>query len=203
MFDFIFGLVWTIFTSIFILGFYFSGGNITVNGIPVTQEEFNAMLWPKILFGVFLLIGLTFLIRGIKHMLTNTTTTLIGREAYGYILTSYPNGTIVNGRPLHDAEILVAKTDNTFEIFTENIGGKLSKYYPGSYVKVKYHNKDVNILNSVHDSQVPYATRNRLQNELENEEKYAHYNISGDESKMSDTIIVDGVEYVRKNPLDI
>ena len=53
MFELIFGIIWTIITAFITFAFYGTTGDVTVNGSLVSHEEFSAMLWPKLFFGMF------------------------------------------------------------------------------------------------------------------------------------------------------
>jgi hypothetical protein len=173
-------------------------GEITVNGVPVSQAEFNAMLWPKIFFGVFLLIGIAFLIVAIKKLIVNAKTSMNGDELYGYILDTRPNGTYVNGQPLFNAEILFRDTSGKFRILADGIGNKTVKYYPGSYVKIKHFNNDINIIDAADEYQVPLDVKNLMEAELSHP-RYSNYQSSSIHCESSDTVIIDGVEYVKKD----
>ena len=60
----IFGFFWTGGIFIVTTAFYNTTGDILVNGNQVTQEEFASMLFPKIFFGIFWLIGISTIISG-------------------------------------------------------------------------------------------------------------------------------------------
>ncbi|MDR2861531.1 MAG: hypothetical protein LBV07_03160 [Syntrophobacterales bacterium] len=67
-----FGLVWTAFTSIFVIGFFgplFKRGEVhfKVNGVPTTGswENLEPMIFPALLIGVFVLVGIGILSWGL------------------------------------------------------------------------------------------------------------------------------------------
>ncbi len=203
MFEFIFGLIWTLFTCAMIYFFYFAGvGEISVNGVPVSQEEFNAMLMPKIFFGIFLLVGISFLIAAIRKLIINANTSMNGHELYGYILENRPNGVYVNGYPLFNAVVLFRDVDGKFQVLEDNIGKKTMQYYPGAYVQLKHRNKDINIIGLVDEHIVPLDVRNMIAAE-KSHPKYSNFQASSSiQEECSDTVIIDGVEYVKKDVLD-
>lgn len=64
--ELIFGAVWTLFTAFCTWIFYgFDGGTIYVNGEVVSQEEFGAMLAPKLFIGLFWIVGIIFIVVGV------------------------------------------------------------------------------------------------------------------------------------------
>lgn len=192
MFELIFGLIWTAFTGVFIWGFYFSGAStITVNGVPTSQAEFNGMLVPKIFLGIFLLIGVFMLIKGAKKILANIATSTKGEIKYGYVSEVYFNGCRVNGRPRYNARIILVDGATSSE-FEEDIGFEKYQYPSGSYVKVKHFKNDVNILNVVDEYNVPSSLSSWVKMNVSNITK----NI--DDNHSEDSIIINGVEYVKK-----
>ena len=194
MFELIFGLIWTAFTGVFVYVFYFAGvGTITVNGVPTSQAEFNQILFPKIFLGIFLLIGIIMIIKGLKKILANMATSSKGEIKYGYISDVYYNGSRVNGRPRYNARIILIENGSPCE-FEEDIGFKKYQYPSGSYVKVKHYKNDVNILNTIDEYSVPSSLSSWV--ELNVRSRASHADIEDNHS--GNTIIIDGVEYVRK-----
>lgn len=61
----IFGIIWLSITAFMTYAFYGTQGNIVVNGELVTTEEFSSMLFPKIFFGIFWIIGISTMLGGI------------------------------------------------------------------------------------------------------------------------------------------
>lgn len=143
------------------------------------------------------------LLKGIKKILSNAATNAIGQNTYGYILDTYPNGTYVNGCALFDAKVLVAMPYGETKIFTDNIGKQLNSYYPGVYVSLKVHKNDINILEVANAERIPYDIKNLLISDAENMGINKDLNKSIEtNSSASDTIFVDGVEYVKKDILE-
>ena len=69
MFVFIFPTFWLSLTAFMTYMFYFVAPEVTVNGVLMSQAEFSALLWPKVLFGVFWLIGIISLISSINFII--------------------------------------------------------------------------------------------------------------------------------------
>lgn len=191
MFDIFFCLLWLMITAFCTWVFYGMGGDITVNGTPVSQEEFSGMLMPKIVIGIFWLIGLFLLFKGIKKCIKNASTNVNGELCYGKICSVYESGAYVNERPELKADFLVY-IPSTLETKTisEIIGFDYYKYTEGTYVELKYYNGDINIEAVIDSSILPLDAKNALVDSSISSKNPAR------------TIIVDGVEYVRKDSID-
>lgn len=156
------GIIWLLITGFVIFAMYGGlgpGGTLTVNGEIVTQEQFNALLWPKIFFGLFLLIGLWMLFSGVKEQIIKTKTDIHGKESYGLITDIIPTGTYVRGRPELKADILVVTEDNQIKTFTKIIGFHPIRYSVGTYVSVKCYGNNINIVNPVLLKDIPETIR--------------------------------------------
>ena len=83
--------------------------------------------------------------------------------------------------------------------FKQNERSKYGKYKIGDYVKVKHHNKDINIVEETREDYIPMDIKDLLDNESEgvlNTKTFdSNFSIIGGSKE---TIIIDGVEYVRK-----
>ena len=143
MFELIFGIIWTIITAFITFAFYGTTGDVTVNGSLVSHEEFSAMLWPKLFFGIFWLVGFFMLFRGLRKIIRDTSTNIKGEECFGKVCDIYNSGSYVNGRPELKADILVyIDSIQETKIVSEIIGFNMYKYRIGSYVKLKYKLKE-------------------------------------------------------------
>ena len=131
MFDLIFGGFWTLFTAFMTFAFYggFGGGTISVNGVPVSQAEFNAMLWPKLFFAIFWIVGLSMLFKGLKKLFANVATSSLGEETIGYVADIIDSGCYVNGNPVWNAKITFIDNTNKIKTVTESIGMNYDKYF--------------------------------------------------------------------------
>lgn len=191
MFYIYFGSLWTLITAFVTYGFYGNlGGTIRVNGAVVSQAEFSAMLGPKIFIGIFWFIGISVLIKGIITVKKDSDTENKGELAYGRITRVYKSGTYINNRPEYkiDAKVFIPSTFET-TMLSEVIGFNRSLYPVGTYVEVKYYNNDINIVRMIDLEEMPSHIADRLYKET----------ASIDDQN---TIIIDGVEYVRKDSLD-
>lgn len=200
MFKLIFGLIWTAISSLVAFMMYANkGGTIEVNGEVVSQAEFNSMLFPKLFIGLFIFIGLFMIFSGLKEIFTNIQTNKLGVETYGIVTDIRPTGSYVNGKPELKAEVLVYIDDYNIETYEEIIGFDRMKYKIGDYVKVKHHNKDINIVEETREDYIPMDIKDLLDNESEgvlNTKTFdSNFSIIGGSKE---TIIIDGVEYVRK-----
>ncbi len=68
MVEIIFGVLWLLITATCTWGFYGTAGDVEVNGILVSHEEFVTMLWPKLFIGIFWVIGIAFIVTGIVNL---------------------------------------------------------------------------------------------------------------------------------------
>jgi len=194
MFELMFGGIWTAFIALMTFGFYggFGGGTITVNGEIVSQAEFNAMLWPKLFFAVFWIIGLAMLFKGFKKLFANVATSSIGRETVGYVLDVVDSHCYVNGNPVWDAKIIFLDSNNSVKTVSESVGLDYDKYPIGSFVMIKYHKDDVNIIGKASEYDAPMALKNLIADTIQNNE------ISGVDTA-AEEIYIDGVRYVKEN----
>ena len=190
MFELIFGIFWTIITAFVTFVFYGTGSEVTVNGVLVSHEEFVTMLWPKLFLLLFWVVGLFILAVGLKKIIRNTATHINGEECFGKICNIYNSGTYVNGNPELKADILVyiPSTQET-KIISEVVGFNREQYMIGSYVLLKYYNGDINVIGNADELIIPSDSKC----ELEKAQPLA--------MNKRDTIIVNGVEYVRKDSI--
>lgn len=187
MFKLVFGAIWLSFISVFTKIMYSDTGTVTVNGEIVSHEEFHAMILPKLFIGIFWLVGIIFFVSGLLEILKNYKTDKYGEPCYGRIINVFNSGSYVNGVPELKANIAVyVESTGTLE-YTEEILGLAPKvpYSKGDYVEGKYYNGDINITSEISQSEVPSHIVSEL-NELIKDDL------------IEDTIIIDGVEYVRK-----
>ena len=190
MFELIFGTFWTLFMVFSTYAFYGTNGDVYVNGTPVSHEEFSAMLGPKLLFGLFWAVGLFMMGKGLIKVIKNILTNQRGEECFGRVDSIYNSGAYVKNRPELKADFLVyiPSTQET-KVVSEIIGFNRYNYEIGSYVKLKYYEGDINIEGVIEEFELP------------SDAKYQF-----DESPLFDsldqnTIVINGVEYVRKDSI--
>lgn len=190
MFEIIFGIIWLLITGMVTLGFYSgTASTITVNGQIVSQEEFNLMLGPKIFLGLFWAIGIIMIIIGLRKIIKNAKTEKFGEVCYGRIIDIRKTGTRVNNVPELKAIVAVyIESLGTTEEIEEVIGLATNrKYNVGDYIEGKYYNGDINIDSYIPETMIPSHIQNRFKDLI----------------KTEDTITIDGVEYVRKDSMDL
>ena len=141
MFFIFFGAMWLSITGVITFAMY-SAPTVSVNGQPVTADQFDAMLAPKLFLGIFWLIGIGFLVVGIRKLVIDTMTRVKGELAIGMVVDILETGTYSNGRPEWKAKVMVAMEDGTLKEFSEVIGYDANKYSMGEYLEVKYYKKD-------------------------------------------------------------
>ena len=187
MFKLVFGAIWLSFISVFTRVMYSDTGTVTVNGEIVSHEEFHAMLWPKLFIGIFWLVGIVFFVSGLLEILKNYKTDKYGEPCYGRILNITNTGCYSNGVPELKATICVyVESTGTLE-YADEILGMATKvqYSKGDYVEGKYYNGDINIISEISENLVPSHIVSELSGLLKDD-------------LLEDTIIIDGVEYVKK-----
>lgn len=172
MTNLIFGLIWTTITFICTLPVLFEG-------------EIGVMLF----LSFFWIIGIYLIKSGLKEIRTNKATDNFGEECFGIITDIYETGTYVNDVPELKADIkaYIPSLLETISV-SEKLGlaHKAGEYDIGTYVLLKYYNGDVNIVYSVDEAILPADA------------KYELEKIAPQKTSVQDTIILDGVEYVRK-----
>ena len=103
------GLFWISVIAILTFAFYSGSPDrlVYLYGVPSTHAEFTALLWPKLIFGLFWLIGLIFLFVGLKIVITDLLTKYFGKEVVGCVVDITPSGYYENNKPSYNAEILI------------------------------------------------------------------------------------------------
>lgn len=107
-------------------------------------------------FSIFYIVGICFVVRGVKRVTADKKTDKNGEICYGRIKNISSTGTSVNGRQELKATICsYIPSLNEEKILDEVIGFDYNKYAIGDYVKLKYYNNDVNIIEKVSNQEVP------------------------------------------------
>lgn len=154
MFFIFFGAMWLSIIGVITFAMY-SAPTVSVNGQPVTADQFDAMLAPKLFLGIFWLVGIVFLVVGIRKLVIDTMTRVKGKLAIGMVVDILETGTYSNGRPEWKAKVMVAMEDGTLKEFSEVIGYDANKYSMGEYLEVKHYKKDINILGTTSPQRLP------------------------------------------------
>lgn len=143
------GTFWCLFI-IFIAFLQYNGTatNIMVGDKIVTQEEFNAMLYPKIFLLLFFLLGFSLFIYGIKTLIECYIFNKNAVQSYGLILSNEDSGKREWNAdyPVYNIKILIMKDDNNFEVCVDNITSRLPVYPVGSLIILNYYKDKVDIL---------------------------------------------------------
>ena len=172
MINLIMGLIWTSMTLIFTIPILLDG-------------QILAMLF----ISIFWIVGIYLIKTGLQEVRTNKATDNFGEECFGIITDIYETGTYVNSVPELKAELkaYIPSLGRTISA-AEKIGlaDKVIEYDIGTYVLLKYYNGDVNIIYSVDEMILPADAKLELSQ------------VAPQQTSVQDTIIIDGVEYVRK-----
>ena len=198
MFELVFGAIWTGISVLVAIIMYSGTGEITVNGVPVSHDEFAQMLWPKLFIGLFIVIGVVFLIAGIRKLLKDATTTVKGEESYGIITRVACSNTYVNGQPIMDGFISVV-VDGTIQEFKESLGLNYKKGGLGDCVRVKYYNGDVNIIETVLFEDIPYHMQDMLRSCHENSGISSQAQHIDTHEPVGDYVVINGVQYKKQD----
>lgn len=135
MFLLVFGIIWTLFSSLFLI-------------IPlVAGEGFDLFIIIPVLF---IGIGIFLITISAKKIIKNKKTDKYGEICYGIIQSIYNSGTYINGVPELKADVLVYfESQNKIENVSEIIGMGKPKYNINSVVKLKYYEGDINFIEEV------------------------------------------------------
>ena len=192
MFYLVFGAIWICFMGVFTYAFYGTDGPVSVNGQPISHEEFVEMVEPALFLAIFWLVGLIMLFIGIKKLLTDGKTRRLGYDTFGVITDIHRSGTRVNGRSLLNASVAIITQDNVVETYIENIGFNKKNYQYGDYVKIKHYQKDINILEHALEYEIPHYHLEILQKHspIKNYEDCAYDDMSDGE-----VIVINGKRY--------
>lgn len=174
MFELGFGIFWSLMTLIMTIAFARSA----------EEMQFSLIIF----LGLFWLVGISLLVKGLKKIITDNKTEKLGEECYGQIKNIYPNGCYVNNAPEFNADFLIyIQSKNSMERITEKIGFDPNKYQVNSFIKGKYYNGDINIKEVVDYNLIPLNIRPNFDHLIS-----AETNVSG-----ADIITVNGVRYKR------
>lgn len=135
MFLLIFGIVWTLFSALFLI-------------IPILAGEgFDLFIIIPLLF---IAIGIVIIVISSKKIIRDKKTDKYGEIGYGIIQSVYNSGTYINGVPELKADVLVyLESQNRVETISEIIGMGRPKYQINAVVKLKYYNGDINFIEEV------------------------------------------------------
>ena len=159
----IFGIIWTVFSGLMGVLVLVSPGTMTVNGVEVSRNDTGAMLVPILFIGLFVLIGIILIAVGLKKVLRDIATSKNGIETYGVVIDISETGTRVNGSPELKAIVMAITEYGQMERFEEIIGFDYNKYSYGEYLKVKQYKDDINIIEKIDESIIPYNQLEKLE----------------------------------------
>ena len=155
MFDLVFGAAFIAFSLVFI--FAFIGNSVASSGFTVSLSV------PIVVIGIFFFIGLMVFIKGVRKIWKNIKTSKNGEEGYAILKDIVPTGSRVNGMPEMKGVFLVYILSlNRTETQEEIIGFNPFKYKVNDYVRVKYYDGDINIIEKISDNQVPSNVKRQL-----------------------------------------
>ena len=185
---FLFGLLWLIITTLFT--------------IPILISQNNLDIFLILFILLFWAIGIFFVTKGIKKIITNRKTEKYGEDCFGRVKNIYQNGTMINHRPMYNIDVDVyIPSKQTMITITEEIGMDIGKYPLESIVKIKYYNNDINIKEVVDYNSIPLNIRDYF-------EKYESSTNTQTTNVNTSTEVADinGVQYKRMdsaNPTDL
>lgn len=138
---------------------------------------FSKNIFFTLFFLAFYITALASIFKGIKRILIDKKTDKKGIECYGRIISISESGTYLNGKPEYKAEFLVyVYIENITKNIYETIGFNKEKYPLGSYVKLKYYNNDINIIELIENTNnIPENILKYLDVEIDKNENIDEY----------------------------
>lgn len=113
--------------------------------------------------GVFIAIGVFLFILGLIKMIIDYITSKKGELCFACVNDIVSTGKVINDKEIFRAKFIVyIGSKHKVISISEEIGADLSNYPIGSFVKVKYHNNDVNIIDNVSESIVPKKIKAKI-----------------------------------------
>ena len=187
MFNFLFGLFWTVFVSSMLIIF-----------MIFPDGQGNILIYDPIVIIVFIIfeaIGIFLFIRGLKTIIKNKKTSKYGKECYGIINNLLPTGSYVNNRPEYKAIVQIVNPETSqVETLEEIIGFDANKFPIHSYVLCKFFEGDINIERTITASEVPYNISSYLiPSPQQSKPEYMNLEFSSDR----EYVTIDGVRYKR------
>lgn len=168
MFELIFGLFFAILPTIILI-------------VITKVGEFN--LFATLICGMFLTIGIIFIIKGLIKIIKDILTSKKGEECYGCVENIKETGEYVNGQPIYKSDFVIyVESEYTTKKISEKIGMNPERYPIGSFVKAKYYDNDINILDKIDEINIPEEIREKIKVEV---------------SPTNEIIEIDGVKYKR------
>lgn len=172
MFELCFGIFWCLITLLCT--------------IPIFKSSEGIDLFIILFIGIFWVVGIFLLVKGLKKVITNHNTETLGEECYAMISNIYPNGNRVNGAPEFNADFLVyVSSKNTIEQVSESIGFKAFKYQLNTFIKGKHYNGDINIKETIDYNSIPLNIRPNFDHLISNNTNQI----------AEDIITINGVKY--------
>lgn len=191
MFELLFGLIWEIIMFICTSLFVFIYNVLEKNGSFVDKGHYGMAICLGIMFVVFWIIGFVLIVRGMVKIIRNKKTEANGEECFGKILEITNTGCFVNGNPELEAKVaFYAQTKGQVLVANESIGFDRMKFAENDFVKVKYYKNDINLIEVIDASAVTIKIKQQL------DEAYLRFKANTD--KEDETVVIDGVEYVKK-----
>lgn len=183
MYNFIFGVVWTVFVTLMFIMCLF---------VPGEQRGGADMDFSLLIFFIlFELFGLYLLISGLKKIIKDKKTNKYGIQCYGIISEIKKTGTYVNDYPEYKAILnFVNPETNQIETIEEIVGLDYNKYPINSYVLCKYYHGDINIENFIFENEIPGGIKKYLIS-MRQDSDCSNFEFSSDK----EYVTIDGVQY--------
>lgn len=183
MFNLLFGLAWTAFTTLIFIVL------LVVPGKQRGGADMNPFLF--LFFILFEVIGLYMIISGLRKVIKDRKTKNHGINCYGIVRDIKTTGASVNDQPEYRAILdFVNPETNQLETIEEIIGFDDSKYPIDSYVLCKYYQGDINIENLVSENEIPGGIKEYLAPSRQ-ASNYSNLEFSADR----EYVTIDGVKY--------
>ena len=192
MFELVFGIIWTLFTSIFAFVFISAG------------DDVPSLL--VLMLIAFVVIGVYLIFIGAKKVIKDSKTNKFGIECFGIVRSVEPTNVYINDRPQYRTNIDIVNP-NTLQLeqLSEVTGTNYYKYPINSYVKCKYYEGDINIIGMIIENDIPGDYKKLLVPNNNSNTSFSdpfnpappsYSDISFSEDRQ--TVTIDGETYIKK-----
>ncbi len=195
MFNLLFGIVWTLFSTLFLVIIFASSfSNTSYNGEPGFNMDMSLII-PLLMMIVFITIGIVLIVKGAKKVIKDSKTKKYGIPCYGIIQNLQRTGAYVNEQPEYKAILdVINPNTNMVEKIEEIVGFNYNKFPIGSFVICKYYEGDINFEHKIEPSDVPSSYKEILK-PVTYKSEIDYNDIVFSENR--EYVTIDGVKYKR------
>lgn len=152
------------------------------------------LFWAMLAFlSIFLVIGIAFLVIGLKKLFTDKLTDRKGVDTIGVVADIMPDNISVNDRCYYKVKVRFYDSQNVLRNLEERIGQDPEKYRIGDLINIRYYRDDVNIMGTVDEKQLSYGERRKLDKLMDVRANLQSMDIHFEEG--TDVVVVNGIRY--------